>query len=319
MNRFISVFLACIFSINAWAQETYPDKPVRIIVNVPPGGGIDAMARIVGAELAKRTGKPFVIDNRAGASGNIGAEAVARSNADGYTLLASIGATLSINDLLFAKTGFDSQALTPVALMSSVPLALIVRKDLTAKDVASFVAQVKESGGKVNIGSNGNGTASHLTAELFASEIGTRINHIPYKGTAPVSNDLLSGNIDATFIQYSAFYELHKAGKVRILAVASENRLSALPEIPTMKEAGYPAMVSNTWNLLAAPAKTPPATLQWLNKAVNAVLQDPETKARFAAMHTDVETGSIDDAKRYVAEDRARWRKVIQSAHIQLE
>jgi len=308
-------------ALPAGAQDDtkYPQKPIKVIVNVTPGGGVDAATRIVTQKLGERFGETFVIENRGGGAGNIAAEAVYHADPDGYTLLASPGATISINDFLFKKLGFVPTEFEPVAILTSVPLALIVRQDFPAKDFNEFVSYAKANPGKINYASNGIGTAAHLTAELFMLTAGTKMTHVPYKGTAPVLNDLIAGHVDATFIQYSAFYEMHKAGKVRILAIADTKRVAPLPDVPTIAEFGYPAIVSNTWNMLSAPPKTPQATLTKLNRAIEDVLAEPDIKARFTQMQTTVEGGNLETAQKYVAADRERWKKVIVSAGIQPE
>jgi tripartite-type tricarboxylate transporter receptor subunit TctC len=308
-------------AIPAAAQDAakYPQKPIKIIVNVTPGGGIDSATRIVAQKVGERFGEPFVIENRAGGAGNIAAEAVYHSEPDGYTLLASPGATISMNDFLFKKLNYDPTKFEPVSVLTSVPLALIVRPDFPAKDFNEFVAYAKANPGKINYASNGLGAAGHLTSELFMLTTGTKMTHIAYKGTGPVLNDLIAGHVDATFIQYSAFYDLHKAGRARILAVADTRRVAPLPDIPTMAEMGYPAVVSNTWNMLSAPPKTPQAILAKLNRTINEVLAENDIKARFAEMKTTIEGGSLEDAKRYVVSDRDRWTKVIVSAGVQAE
>ena len=308
-------------ALPARAQDDakYPQKPVKVIVNVTPGGGVDAATRMVTQKLGERFGETFVIENRGGGAGNIAAEAVYHSDPDGYTLLASPGATISINDFLFKKLGFVPTEFEPVAILTSVPLALIVRQDFPAKDFKEFVSYAKANPGKINYASNGIGTAAHLTAELFMLTVGTKMTHVPYKGTAPVLNDLIAGHVDATFIQYSAFYEMHKAGKVRILAIADTKRVAPLPDVPTIAELGYPGIVSNTWNMLSAPPKTPQAILTKLNRAIDDVLAEADIKARFTQMQTTVEGGSLETAQKYVAADRERWKKVIVSAGIQPE
>jgi tripartite-type tricarboxylate transporter receptor subunit TctC len=308
-------------ALPARAQDDakYPQKPVKVIVNVTPGGGVDAATRMVTQKLGERFGETFVIENRGGGAGNIAAEAVYHSDPDGYTLLASPGATISINDFLFKKLGFVPTEFEPVAILTSVPLALIVRQDFPAKDFKEFVSYAKANPGKINYASNGIGTAAHLTAELFMLTVGTKMTHVPYKGTAPVLNDLIAGHVDATFIQYSAFYEMHKAGKVRILAIADTKRVAPLPDVPTIAELGYAGIVSNTWNMLSAPPKTPQAILTKLNRAIDDVLAEADIKARFTQMQTTVEGGSLETAQKYVAADRERWKKVIVSAGIQPE
>jgi tripartite-type tricarboxylate transporter receptor subunit TctC len=202
-----------------------------------------------------------------------------------------------------------------VALLSSSPFFLVVNNDLPVKSVADLIALAKKQ--PLNYGSGGPGSMHHLSTELFESLTGTKMTHVPYKGTAPVLNDLIAGHVDATFIQYSAFYEMHKAGKVRILAIADTKRVAPLPDVPTMAELGYPGIVSNTWNMLSAPPKTPLGILTKLNRAIEDVLTENDIKARFGQMQTTIEGGNLEAAKQYVATDRDRWKKVIVSAGIQ--
>lgn len=319
LRYLVSALCLAAASLGAHAQDAYPDHPVRIVVNVTPGGGVDAAARLIADKLSKKFGKPFIIENRAGAAGNLAADFVSRSEPDGYTLLAAYGATNSINDLLFKNLGYDPLALKPIALMTSVPLALIVRPDFPANNFREFVAYAKANPNKINYASNGVGTAAHLTGEMFKLEAGVEMSHVPYKGTAPVATDLIASHVDATFIQYSAFYDLYKAGRVKILAIAAQTRVETLPEVPTMAEMGFPGIVSETWNMLSAPPKTPPALVARLNSAVEEALQMPDVKEKFRALHTSVEGGSPEAVEKYVQLDRARWKKVIDAAGIKPE
>jgi tripartite-type tricarboxylate transporter receptor subunit TctC len=297
----------------------YPNHAVRIIVNVTPGGGVDIATRLVAQKLSERLGQSFVVENRAGAAGNAGAEAVYRAAPDGYTLLASFNSTVSISDFLFKGLNYDPLGFEPVSVLTQIPLALVVRPDFPAKTAKEFLAYAKANPDKLTYASNGVGTAGHLTAEFFMALTGIKMTHVPYKGTAPVLSDLIAGHVDLTFIQYSAFYELHQAGRVLILATASEKRIAALPDIPTMGELGLPEIISKTWNVISAPPKTPPAVLAKLNTLIDEILHAPDVQARFAETHTGIEGGSLDYAKKYVLEDRARWSKVIKSAGIQPE
>jgi tripartite-type tricarboxylate transporter receptor subunit TctC len=322
------MFLARVFAAGltiaatpALAQPAadYPNRPVRIIVNVTPGGGVDIATRLVAQKLSERLGQSFVVENRAGAAGNAAAETVYRAAPDGYTLLASFNSTISISDYLFKGLGYEPLGFEPVSVLTQIPLALVVRPDFPAADAKAFIAYAKANPGKLTYASNGVGTAGHLTAEFFMALTGTQMTHVPYKGTAPVLTDLIAGHVDLTFIQYSAFYELHKAGRVRILATASEKRLDTLPDLPTMGELGLPEIISKTWNVISAPPKTPPAILAKLNKLIDEILNSPDVQARFAETHAITEGGSLDYAKKYVLEDRARWSKVIAAAGIQPE
>ena len=323
MRLLTGAFVAGMVIVSAVVQAQpatdYPNRPVRIIVNVTPGGGVDIATRLVAEKLSERLGQPFIVENRAGAAGNAGAEAVYRAPPDGYLLLASFNSTVSISDYLFKALNYEPLGFEPVSVMTQIPLALVVRHDLPVSSAAEFIAYAKANPGKLTYASNGVGTAGHLTAEFFMSLTGTKMTHVPYKGTAPVLTDLVAGHVDLTFIQYSAFYEFHKAGRVRILATASEKRLDALPDIPTMGELGLPEIISKTWNVISAPPKTPRPVLTRLNVLIDEILKSPEVQARFAETHTLVEGGSLDYARKYVLEDRARWSKVIAAAGIEPE
>ena len=323
MRLLTGAFVAGMVIVSAVVQAQpatdYPNRPVRIIVNVTPGGGVDIATRLVAQKLSERLGQPFIVENRPGAAGNAGAEAVYRAPPDGYLLLASFNSTVSIGDYLFKALNYEPLGFEPVSVMTQIPLALVVRHDLPVANAAELIAYAKANPGKLTYASNGVGTAGHLTAEFFTSLTGTKMTHVPYKGTAPVLTDLVAGHVDLTFIQYSAFYEFHKAGRVRILATASEKRLDALPDIPTMGELGLPEIISKTWNVISAPPKTPRPVLTRLNVLIDEILKSPEVQARFAETHTLVEGGSLDYARKYVLEDRARWSKVIAAAGIEPE
>ncbi len=257
----------------AIAQTDYPNKPVKIIVVVAPGGGVDTATRIIAQKLHLRFGQPFVVENRSGGGGNIGAEAVFQAPPDGYTLMSSSPSPLSINGWLYKKLNFDPAGFEPIAVMSRIPNVLVVRKDLPTNTVQEFIAYVKANPGKLNYASQGIGTASHLTAELFMTTTGTKLEHVPYKGgTAGALTDLIAGHVDLSFIQFSSVYELHQSGRAKVLAVAADKRLDVLPDVPTMAEAGLPDVVSETWNAISAPPKTPAAIVLKLNQAINAAL-----------------------------------------------
>jgi tripartite-type tricarboxylate transporter receptor subunit TctC len=320
-SRIIVAALLTFAATSSQSQEAFnfPQRPVRIIVNVAPGGGVDAAARLVAQKLGERLGQPFVVENRGGGAGNIAAEGVYHSEPDGYTLLASPGATVSVNDFLFKNLNYDPRGFEPVSVLTQVPLALVVRPNFPASSFKDFLDYVKAHPGRLNYASNGIGTAAHLTGELFKMTTGAQMTHVPYKGTSPVLNDLIAGHVDLTFIQYSAFYDLHKAGRAKILAIAAKSRVEPLPDIPTMSEMGFPDIIANTWNMISAPPRTPPAVLTRLNRLINEILSEREVKARFAEMQTAVEGGNLEETRRYVAADREHWKKVIVSAGVQPE
>jgi tripartite-type tricarboxylate transporter receptor subunit TctC len=297
----------------------YPNRSVRIIVTVPAGGGVDSVTRIFADKLQHRLGQSFVIENQAGAGGNVGASTVYAAAPDGYTLMSSQPAPLTTNIALYKKLSFDPAALEPVVIMSRFPNVLLVRKDFPAKTAAEFIAYAKSNPGKLNYGSQGIGTTSHLTTELFMSLTGTKMVHVPYKGTAPALNDLIAGHVDLIFMELSSAVRLHQGGNARILAVATDKRLASLPDIPTMTEAGVPNFVSDTWNALSAPPKTPVPIIGKLNQAVNEIIAAPETRQRFEELNLLPAGGSPAEMAKFVKEETRRWSDVIRRAGIEPE
>jgi tripartite-type tricarboxylate transporter receptor subunit TctC len=290
---------------------------VRLLVGFPAGGPNDILGRLIAQWLSGRLGQPFVVENRPGAGGNIGAEVVFQSEGDGYTLLASSPTPLAINGWLYKKLNFDPAGFEPVAMMSRIPNVLVVRPDFPAKSVQEVVAVAKANPGKFTFGSQGIGTASHLTGELFMTLTGTKLVHVPYKGnTSNVLTDVVAGHVDLSFIQFSAVHELQQSGKLRVLAVATDKRMDALPDVPTMAEAGFPDVVSETWNAISAPPKTPSPIVLKLNTAINEALQEPEVLARLRDLQVLVGGGDAAQTRKFVEEQRALWGKVIEAASV---
>ena len=297
----------------------YPSRTVRIVVTVPAGGGVDSVTRIFADKLQRRLGQPFVVENQGGAGGNVAASTVFAAAPDGYTLMSSQPAPLTTNIALYKKLSFDPAAFEPVVIMSRFPNVLLVRKDFPAKTAAEFIAYAKANPGKLNYASQGIGTTSHLTTELFMSLTGTKMVHVPYKGTAPALNDLLAGNVDLIFMELSSAMRLHQGGNAHILAVATERRLASLPDVPTMIEAGVPGFVSDTWNALSAPPRTPAPIVNKLNGAVNDIIAAPETQKQFEELSLLPAGGSPSDMGKFVKAETARWTEVIRRAGIQPE
>jgi tripartite-type tricarboxylate transporter receptor subunit TctC len=304
---------------HAQSAADYPNKPVRMIVTVPAGGGVDTVTRIVTEKLRTKLGQPFVIENKGGAGGNIAAESVFQAEPDGYTLMASQPSPLTTNVVLYKKLNFDPTHFEPVAIMSSAPNVLLVKNDFPAKNLAEFMTYVRANPGKLNYASQGPGTTSHLTAELFNKLAGTSLVHVPYKGTAPALIDIAAGHVDLIFMQLEAAMKLHEGGKARILAVATDKRLDILKDIPTMAEAGMPGFVSDTWNAISAPPKTPAAITGKLNAAINEIINTPDTKKRFEELNLLVAGGSTADMRKLIQEETKRWTEVIHKAGIQPE
>ena len=321
--RLVVTAAALAAAAQAFAQDDatrrYPNRAVKIIVSAPPGGGLDIAARVIADRLTKMWGQPFVVENRPGASGNLGAEAVAQAEPDGYTLLAAQPGPLTTNVVMYKKLNFDPTAFEPLAIMTSIPNTLAVRLDLPAASVAELIAYAKANPGKLNFGSQGAGTTPHLTGELFARVTGTELTHVPYRGTAQAVNDLIAGNVDMLFFQLDSVREQYRAHKVKMLAVTTAARIASVPEVPTMEEAGVKDFRSDSWNALAAPPKTPAAIVAKLNDAINAVLKERATAEHLRSMNMTPVGGAPNAAKIFIKQETERWGEVIGAAKISLD
>jgi tripartite-type tricarboxylate transporter receptor subunit TctC len=301
------------------AQAGYPSRPIRIIVCLPPGGGVDTVTRIVADGLQRRLGQPIVVENKGGQAGNLGAEAVWAAEPDGYTLLASPPAPITTNALLYKSVSFDPARFTPVAVMTTIPNTLTVRADFPASNLGAFIAHARASPGKVSYASQSSGTTSHLTAVMFEQATGVRLLHVPYRGTAPAINDLMGGHVDAFFNELATSMEMQKAGKVRILAVTTPMRVPELPDVPTVQEAGLEGFASDTWNAISAPPKTPAPIVGRLNAAINEVLDAPEVQSHLRLMHLQAVGGPPERMAKIIKADVERWSAVIRAAKVTLE
>ena len=299
---------------NQDAAADYPKRTVKIVVCVPAGGGVDTVTRIVADKLGQKLGQPVIVENRTGQSGNIGAEYVFGAEPDGYTLLASQPAPLTVNVLLYKKINFEPTAFIPLAIMTAIPNTLTVRPDFPAKTVQEFIAYAKTH--SLNYASQGTGTTSHLTAELFSTKTGIKMLHVPYRGTAPAINDLISSHVDLMFTEMASAIEMHKGGRARILAISAEQRSPLLPEIPTFIESGVPGFISDTWNAISAPPKTPSAIVAKLNAAIVDVLKMPDVQERLTKINTSPQQTTLDQAAKLVKDDTQRWAGVIKDAGI---
>ncbi|HEY0294790.1 MAG TPA: tripartite tricarboxylate transporter substrate binding protein [Bordetella sp.] len=320
MKPFARLF-ACVAlcAASACAQAAYPDHPIRLIVPFPPGGNIDATGRIIAKGLTEQFGQSVIVDNRPGAAGILGSEIVARSPADGYTmLLASTGALApakALNPDLKLNVEKDFVAASPIA---RAPLLLVVSPSLPVHSVAEFIAYAKQQPGKLTVASSGTGTAAHLTAELFQSASGTKLLHVPYKGSSEAVADLLGGHVDLTFDQLASTLPQINAGKLRALGVTTSARSSVVPQIPTLAESGLPGFESSTTTGLLLPAGTPQQIIDKINTAMQQVLNSAETRRQFGDLGSDVLTGSGSDFDRIIKTETEKWTKVIQDAHITL-
>jgi tripartite-type tricarboxylate transporter receptor subunit TctC len=322
-RRAIIVFFGIMLLIAAAASTAsaadFPDHPIRVIVSVPAGGGVDTVTRIVTDKMRPTLGQPLVVENKPGVSGSLAAETVFKAEPDGYTLLASQPAPITTNAFLYKSLNYDPAQLAGVAIMSHVPNVVLVRKDFPANSVQELIAYAKANPGKINYASQGIGTTSHVTAELFQSITHTQLTHVPYKGTAPAINDLLAGNVDLMFNELATSLELHKAGRARILAVTVKDRVPSLPDIPTLDEVGVHDCISDTWHALTAPPKISPEIVAKLNAAANAAMRDPGLLERFNALSIGPGGGTPAEVSAFVKQETKRWGDVIRRAGVQVE
>jgi len=312
----MSSFMLLTVAASAQNAASYPNRPIKIVVAVPAGGGVDTVTRMVGEGLRQKLGQPVVIENHSGAGGNIGAEFVFKADPDGYTLLASQPSPITVNPLLYKTIAFDPTKFEPVAIMTTVANVLLVRNNFPANDAKEFIAYCKANPGKVNYASQGIGTTSHLTAALFEKLTGTKLVHVPYKGTAPALNDIVAGHVDMIFMELASAIRLHQAGKARILAVATKDRIPTLKDIPTLNEVGVKNFESGTWNAISAPPGTPQPIVDKLNKAINDVLKQPELQDHFAKLTLQAAGGSPSEAAAFIKKETATWGEVIKEAQI---
>jgi tripartite-type tricarboxylate transporter receptor subunit TctC len=304
-----------IITRNAWAQS-YPSRPVRIIVGAAPGGTYDIMARLTGEYLSERLGQPFVIENRPGAGTTIGTEAVVKAPPDGYTLLL-VGAAVVTSALLYDKLNL-MRDIAPVAAISREPHIMLVNPSVPASTVPEFITYTKSNPGKISMASGGTGTVGHLSGELFKTMAGVNIVHVPYRGLSPALIDLLGGQVQVTFASMASSIEYVRAGKLRALAVTTATRSEMLPDVPTVGEF-VPDYEASTWSGVGAPKATPAEIVEKLNKEINAGLADPKLKARLAELGGDVLALAPADFGRLIADETEKWGKVIKSAGIKPE
>jgi len=301
----------------AWAQ-TYPTRPVRIIVGFAAGGIADIHARLMGQWLLERLGQPFVIENRPGAASNIGTEAVVKSPPDGYTLLLA-SSTNAINATLYDKLSFNFiRDIAPVATISRNAFVMVAHPSMPAKTVPEFIAYAKANPGKINIASAGTGSAGHVFGELFKMMTGINTVHVPYRGAAPALADLVAGQVQAYFAPTAASIEYIRAGKLRALAVTTATRSEALPDIPAVNEF-VPGYEASGWSGFGSPKGTPTEVIDKLNKEINAGLADPKIKAQLADLGSPALAGLPADFSRLIAADTEKWAKVIKFAGIKAE
>jgi tripartite-type tricarboxylate transporter receptor subunit TctC len=309
----ISAFL---IAAQSNAQD-YPARPVKIIVPFPAGGTADAMPRLVGEWLARKWGQSVVIENRTGAAGNIGAEAAFKAEPDGYTLLSAPPPPLVINHNLFPRLGYDPLQFEPIIIISRVPNALIVHPKVKANTLAEFIAEARANPGKITSATQGIGTTSHLTSELFQMMANVQFQHVPYRGSAPALQDLTGGNVDIMFDNLGVSLSLGKDKRLKLLAVAAQKRMASLPDVPAIAET-LPGFEAVAWYGVVAPPKTPKTIVDKINADINEALKAPEIVQRMPDFSAEVVGGTPQATAAYMREEIARWHKVIQSAGVKL-
>ena len=297
----------------------WPRQAVKIIVPFPPGGTADSMPRIVSEGLRTIWKQPIIIENRAGAGGNIGAEAVSVAAPDGYTLLGSPPPPIAINQSLYPRLSFDPNRFKAVAILSTHPNIVAVSKKLGVGNIKELIARAKKEPGKLSVANQGNGSTSHLTAAMFETLAGVKLNHVPYRGTAPAMNDLVAGHVDLFFDNISSSLSQHRAGSISIIAVCSTARVSELPEIPTVSEEGIAGFSAIAWNAIMAPAGTPDAIVNKINRDILMVLKDQDIRRRIIDLAGEPVGNSPAEAERFIANERSLWADVIKRSNIKLE
>lgn len=316
----VAVAIACISSTSAWAQSKYPDRPITIVVPSAPGGTTDFSARLIAEPLSRALGQSVIVDNKAGASGNIGNQFVARAKPDGYTLLLAYSGYQVGNPHLFKKAGWDPiKDFAPVAMLTRAPQLLAVRHHLPANNLRELIAHAKANPGKLNFASSGNGSIQHIAGELFAQLTGTTLTHVPYKGASPAVQDLLGGQVDLFFTTPASVVGHVKADKLKGLAVTSSTRLSSLPQVPTAIEAGLKDFNLDSWFALYAPSGTPDAVIQLLNAEINKILATVEIRKKAEESGTAVDQMTPTQLGDYTRKELDYWGRVIQSAKISAE
>ncbi|MBV6305136.1 tripartite tricarboxylate transporter substrate binding protein [Candidimonas humi] len=307
-----SVLLAC-GTAGAAPAAQYPTHSVHVVVPFPPGGSNDVIARILTQKLTQNTGQAFVVENRGGAGGNVGSGIVAESQPDGYTLLLTASPPLTSNVALYKDIPFNpTKDFAPVALIASVPIVLVANPSTGITTLKGLIAKAKAHPGTLNFGSSGNGSTNHLAGELLKHKAGIDIIHVPYKGAAPALNDLLAGHIQIMFDNLPALLPHIRAKAINAIAVAGQHRVSVLPGVPTVSEAGVPGFDASAWFGLVAPAKTPPAVLAQLRAEVETALKAPDVKKRFEDLGAQPGTLSGEAFRKFMADETSKWVEIIK-------
>ena len=313
----LPLLLLPLLLISAAQAQTWPTKPLRIVVPFAPGGSTDIFARLLGERMSTVLGQPVVIDNRAGAAGNIGADAVAKAAPDGHTLLMATTGVMAINQALYKNMSYDAaKELDPVVFVASITNVLIVSAESTLKNAADVLAMAKQSPGKLSFASSGAGSSTHMSAELFKSMAGVDLLHVPYKGSGPAMLDLIAGRVSLMFENMPGAVPHMKAGRVRALAQTGQKRSPALPEIPTVAEAGVKGYESLSWSGIALPAGAPKDVMARLNREINAILAQAEMRQKLGEQGAEAVGGSPEAFAQHVRQERDKWAGVVRAAGI---
>jgi tripartite-type tricarboxylate transporter receptor subunit TctC len=301
------------------SEDDYPGRDVRIIVSVPAGGGVDLSARIAASNLQTLWRKSFVVENRTGGASNIAADAVAHAEPDGYTLLATPPNVITANAALFKHLSYDPASLEPVAILAMGPNVLAVRKGLPTNNVAELITYAKANPNKLSYASQGIGSTSHLTMELFKKKTGTELVHVPYRGAEPAVTDLAGGHVDVMFCDLGTVMPLYHSGNISIIAVATKNRVALLSEVPTVDESGVKGIMSTSFYSLMAPPRTPASIRNKLNRAIVTAMQEPETQAKLKAIFVEPSTLDTTAMSQFIAEQLNLWSGIVRSEGIAIQ
>ena len=315
----LAAALYTLAATQAWAQASYPTKPVRLIVPWPPGGGADVLTRLLSPKLAEALGQQVIVDNRGGAAGNIGAELAAKAPPDGYTIVFAYSGTHSVNQHIYAKMPFKESDFAPLIWLASVPQVVVVHPSLPVKNVKDLIALDKSKPGQLSYGSSGNGAINHLAGELFNHMTGTKLVHVPYKGGGPAAVALLSGEIALILGEPASLVGHIKAGKVRPIAVTTAKRALSFPELPTVGESGVPGYEVTSWNGMLAPAGTPPDIVKRLNSEYNKIISEPEMRKRMIANGYEPVGGPPEKFGEHIRAEIAKWAPVVKRANIRVD
>ena len=317
----LAIATAATLALTPGAQaQTFPDKPIQLIIGFPPGGGVDIVARQLADKLSEVLGQRVIVDNRAGAGGNVAMELVARSKPDGYTLLMGNLGMLSANPALYPKLPFDpAKDFEPIARVVVTPLVAVVPSTLPVQNVAQLLAMARAKPGEMNFGSGGNGNINHLAGELLKLQTDTQIQHVPYKGSAPALTDLLGGRVQLMIDGGNVVMPQVKDGRARAILMTGESRLASLPDVPTAKEAGMPDFVVYGWQGVLTPTGTPSAVIDKLSRGIAQALAMPDLKARLSGQGTEPSYLGPTEFRSYIATERKRWTEVIRAAKVTID